>query len=297
MPSTWLGSSRSTPRRASRSRRFTRRTSPATPGSTGPSPLLIDFIKTYLGPTFAQRSLTAEIWCGTMSKDPDDTNIAKATAIDPAALQYVKGFGVQWNLQAAVATLAHKGPVLQTEHRCGNYNFASPYWDQSRYNANKPQNDHLYGEESWQLIRDWIVSGVNAYSAWNMVLDTIGKSLDAWPQNALLVGGPLGEEADRDAGLLRLPALLPVHRRRRDAHRDQRQQRRARLQEPRRQHRRARSTTTAARRRRRPSASAAPSRRLCTGSPSPPTAGTRSAFRRDEPRPLPADTSWSRRIR
>jgi glucosylceramidase len=148
---------------------------------------LIAFMKTYLGPTFAQRNLTAEIWCGTMSKDPDDTNIAKAVAMDPAALQYVKGFGVQWNLQAAVATLAQKGPVMQTEHRCGNYNFASPYWDQSRYSASMPQNDHLYGEESWQLIRDWIVSGVNSYSAWNMVLDTVGKSLDGWPQNALLV--------------------------------------------------------------------------------------------------------------
>ena len=84
---------------------------------------LIDFMKTYLGPTFAQRNLTTEIWCGTMSKDPDDTNIAKATAMDAAALKYVKGFGVQWNLQAAVATLAQKGPVMQTEHRCGNYNF------------------------------------------------------------------------------------------------------------------------------------------------------------------------------
>ncbi len=28
---------------------------------------------------------------------------------------------------------------------------------------------------------------MNAYSAWNMVLDTIGKSLSGWPQNALLV--------------------------------------------------------------------------------------------------------------
>jgi glucosylceramidase len=148
---------------------------------------LIDFMKTYLGPTLAQRNLNAEVWCGTMSKDPDDTNIAKATAMDSAALQYVKGFGVQWNLQAAVAGLAQKGPVMQTEHRCGNYNFASPYWDQSRYSASMPQNDHLYGEESWQLIRDWIVSGVNSYSAWNMVLDTVGKSLDNWPQNALLV--------------------------------------------------------------------------------------------------------------
>src|SRR5678815_5965220 len=107
--------------------------------------------------------------------------------MDSAALQYVKGFGVQWNLQAAVPTLAAKGPVMQTEHRCGNYNFDSPYWDKSRYDAKKPQNDHLYGEESWQLIRDWIVSGVNSYSAWNMVLDTVEKSLDNSPQNALLV--------------------------------------------------------------------------------------------------------------
>jgi glucosylceramidase len=149
--------------------------------------LFVTFIKTYLGPTLAQRNLNTQIWCGTMSKDPDDTNIAKAVAADPAALAYTKGFGVQWNLQAAVATLAQKGPVMQTEHKCGNYNFSTPYWDQSRYNANMPQNDHLYGEESWQLIRDWIVAGVNSYSAWNMVLDTVGKSLDNWPQNALLV--------------------------------------------------------------------------------------------------------------
>jgi glucosylceramidase len=147
---------------------------------------LIDFMKTYLGPTLAQRNLTAEVWCGTMSKDPDDTNIAKAVAMDADAMKYVKGFGVQWNLQAAVAGLAQKAPVWQTEHKCGNYNFSTPYWDQSRYDSKKPQNDHLYGEESWQLIRDWIVAGVNAYSAWNMVLDTVGMSLDNWPQNALL---------------------------------------------------------------------------------------------------------------
>ena len=147
----------------------------------------ITFMKTYLGPTLAQRNLTTQLWCGAMSKDPDDTNIALAASNDSAAMQYIKGFGVQWNLQAAVNTLRAKAPVMQTEHRCGNYNFASTYWDQTRYSASKPQNDHLYGEESWQLIRDWIVSGVNSYNAWNMVLDTIGMSLDKWPQNALLV--------------------------------------------------------------------------------------------------------------
>jgi glucosylceramidase len=76
---------------------------------------------------------------------------------------------------------------MQTEHKCGNYNFDTAYWSKSQYNPNMPQNDHAYGEESWQLIRDWIVSGVNSYSAWNMVLDTVGKSLGNWPQNALLV--------------------------------------------------------------------------------------------------------------
>ena len=148
---------------------------------------LIAFIKTYLGPTFAQRNITAEIWCGTMSKDPDDTNIALATASDADAMKYVKGFGVQWNPLAAVPTLAAKGAVMQTEHRCGNYNFTTEYWNQSSYNANQAQNDYTYGQESWQLIRDWMVAGVNSYSAWNMVLDTVGKSLDGWPQDSLLV--------------------------------------------------------------------------------------------------------------
>jgi glucosylceramidase len=149
--------------------------------------LFVSYVKTYMGPTFAERSVPAEIWCGTMSKDPDDTNIALATAEDADAMKIVKGFGVQWNPLAAVATLSKKATVMQTEHRCGNYTFDSPYWDKSRYSSSKAQNDHLYGEESWQLIRDWIVAGVNSYSAWNMVLDTVGKSLDGWPQNAPLV--------------------------------------------------------------------------------------------------------------
>jgi len=165
----------------------------------------IGFLKNNLGPTFAQRNLTTEIWCGTMSKDPDDTNIAKATAMDSAALQYVKGFGVQWNLMAAVPTLAQTRTVMQTEHRCGNYNFDASYWDKARYSSTMAQNDHLYGEESWQLIRDWTVAGVNSYSAWNMVLDTIGKSLGNWPQNALLT-------VDRSAKKLNITAAYYAFR-------------------------------------------------------------------------------------
>jgi hypothetical protein len=50
-------------------------------------------------------------------------------------------------------------------------------------------NNHAYGEESWDLITDWLEAGVNICTAWNMVLDTEGVNLDetrSWPQNALL---------------------------------------------------------------------------------------------------------------
>lgn len=148
--------------------------------------LFVKFIKNYLGPEFKNRNLKTEIWCGTMSH-PNDSNIAIACMKDEEAMKYIVGFGLQWNLEAVVPTLSKKGRVWQTEHRCGNYDFEAKYWERKRYSSQKPQNDHRYGEESWLLIRDWVAAGVNAYNAWNMVLDTYGKSLSNWPQNSLLV--------------------------------------------------------------------------------------------------------------
>lgn len=155
----------------------------------------IAFIRDYLGPKFQKDSISAEIWGGTMSA-PSDGDIAKALAADTKAMQYVKGFGVQWNTFDTVNAVASKGPVLQTEHRCGNYSFnaSNPTgdftWNSSQYDASKPQNDYAYGVESWKFIRDWIKAGVNGYSAWNMVLDTLGannSTTKTWHQNALLV--------------------------------------------------------------------------------------------------------------
>src|SRR6185436_7463915 len=74
-------------------------------------------------------------------------------------------------------------PIWQTEHVCGNYPWATPF------DATMAPNDHAYAVESWGVIRDWIRAGVTAYSAWNMVLDTVGVGIDTtrvWPQNALL---------------------------------------------------------------------------------------------------------------
>lgn len=166
------------------------------PGYVNPYPscawtgdLYIKFIRDYLGPLFEKDKVPAEIWCGTMSA-PGDGTIATNLANDSKAMAYVKGFGLQWNTKSNVSALKSKNvPIMQSEHKCGNYDFETDYWSKSSYNASKPQNDYAYGIESWKNIKDWIVAGVNSYSAWNMVLDTSGANLNAskpWHQNALL---------------------------------------------------------------------------------------------------------------
>jgi glucosylceramidase len=149
--------------------------------------LMIRFIRDHLGPTFTSRGVPAHIYLGTMSnadagKDPA---FISALLADPAAAGIVKGFGLQWNMIGSVAGLRSRNlPIVQTEHKCGNY-----YWETATFNRNQAPNDHAYALESWGYIRDWVRAGVTSYSAWNMVLDTAGKSIDAylpWPQNALL---------------------------------------------------------------------------------------------------------------
>ena len=163
--------------------------SPPYPSCGWTGALYIKFIRDFLGPKFAKDNVPAQIWCGTMSNQTDGT-IATNLANDAKAMSYVKGFGLQWNTADAIPALKAKNqPIMQTEHRCGNYSgFSSPHAT-STYDPNKPQNDYAYGVESWGLIKDWIVAGVNSYSAWNMVLDTLGTNLNTtkpWHQNALL---------------------------------------------------------------------------------------------------------------
>ena len=135
------------------------------------------FIKTYMGPTFTQRGVTAQIWMGTLSNDSVDPGIAQAVMADAGAKTYVKGFGMQWATNGRVGSFIsmYGLPVWQSEHKCGNYP-----WE-GGYNATRAPNDHAYGEESWGYLKDWIGRGVTAYSAWNMVLDTVGKNLDMVP--------------------------------------------------------------------------------------------------------------------
>ena len=166
----------------------------------------IKFIRDVLGPKFQTDLPNVAIWGGTFSSSSDGT-MATNLASDTAAMAFVKGFGLQWNTMNKVGSLTSKGPIMMTEHRCGNYNFAVDNktggsgdfsWDpNTQYSSTAPQNDYAYGVETWKWIRDWVKAGVNSYSAWNMVLDTSGVNLNKttpWHQNALLVVDRAGKK-------------------------------------------------------------------------------------------------------
>lgn len=166
--------------------------------------LLRDFIGRHLGPTLVAQGVAADIWLGTMSAPGDTQHVAVAMA-DADASRFIHGIGLQWNTRESVPGFAaiYGLPIMQTEHRCGNYP-----WAKAKFNALQAPNDHAYAEESWRDISQWIRAGVNAYSAWNMVLDGVGRNMDdkrPWPQNALLV-------VDRAARTLRATPAYYVFR-------------------------------------------------------------------------------------
>jgi glucosylceramidase len=145
---------------------------------------LTDFVANYMGPTFADMVPDTEIWFGTMS-NPDSNSRVTTAMGDATARGYIKGIGLQWGMDQYASGYAQNYgiPIHQTEHQCGNYP-----WDGG--NTSMAPNDFAYGEESWGLLTKWIKANVNSYAAWNMVLDTAGRSLDTvrpWAQNALLV--------------------------------------------------------------------------------------------------------------
>jgi glucosylceramidase len=125
---------------------------------------------------------------GTMSNGNAGADPAIVTAVmgNATAKSYITVLGYQWNLEGSVSSdksTYSPVPIWQTEHKAGNYPWATPF------NTTMAPNDFAYGVESWGLIRQWINAGVTSYSAWNMVLDTVGLGIDTnrhWPQDALL---------------------------------------------------------------------------------------------------------------
>jgi glucosylceramidase len=165
------------------------------------------FIAQYLGPGFAAQNVSAQIFLGTMSCQSScatgdsntDADILNAVTADSAAMKYVKGFGMQWNVNGDAPGLAkYNLPIWQTEHRCGNYSWGGENTvvnvgsapTNITYNSATAQNDFNYALESFGNIGQWLQDGATTYSAWNMVLDPVGMSMDNWPQNALLTVDP-----------------------------------------------------------------------------------------------------------
>lgn len=162
---------------------------------TSANAFLGTFVEQQLAPAFQEAGLTASIWYGTLS---NDNMFAQYWGnLSASGRQLVKGVGLQWGTSGRIGTIRNDAPnliIMQSEHQCGNY----PWGSSSGYvthkatqsaNENAP-NDYNYGRESWDLIKKWIEGGVHIYSAWNMVLDQSGKSLDdnrIWHQNAPLV--------------------------------------------------------------------------------------------------------------
>lgn len=169
---------------------------PSCSWASGSGYLYNEYIKNNLVPTFEAEGITAEIWLGTLSNKDDDDALGQEVMNDPDAKALVKGVGLQWGMSERLASYVDRGLlVYQTEHQCGNYPWlssqATSAMDANATNflASGAPNNFAYAEESWQLLRDWILGGVNAYMAWNMVLDDKGFNLDEkrrWPQNALI---------------------------------------------------------------------------------------------------------------
>lgn len=175
---------------------------------------LSTFVANYLIPAIEEKVPETEIWFGTLSNDKfaaDYWNGAKSKAA-----QKIKAIGLQWNNVSLAQTVSSAGGylVVQSEHQCGNYPWKSTTnsvesANRDNFLASMAPNNHAYGEESWDLIKNWIATGnVNVYSAWNMVLDTKGFNLDEkrkWPQNALLA-------VDVDAKTLKITPAYYVFR-------------------------------------------------------------------------------------
>lgn len=161
------------------------------------------YVREFLGPLFADRLPDREIWVGTMS-NTTDKSIVDAVMTDSEAAAFITGIGVQWGQDQFVPgyVSSYHVPVMQTEHRCGNFP------NQQQTNIDHAPNDDAYARESWGYIAHYIRQGASAYMAWNMVLDTTGRNLDTvrpWAQNALLA-------VDVGAGELKITPTYYVFR-------------------------------------------------------------------------------------
>ena len=145
---------------------------------------LRDFIRDHMGPVFAKEGGPA-IWLGTIN-EPKLEQYIEPTMTDPAAARYVSAIGLQWFALGIAPECARRWPdvmIAQTETECGNN-----HWEPG-YRRDAAPNDWAYGAYTWGKLRGFLAGGASIYNAWNMVLDSKGRSIGSrthWPQNALV---------------------------------------------------------------------------------------------------------------
>lgn len=118
--------------------------------------------------------LGVELFFGTMERP--DTQLFERAYADPNVKSVIKGVGFQWAGRDAVKFLHYTHPELklfQTEQECGD-----------------GKNDWRLARYAWDLMRDYMESGVNVYEYWNMALVKGQASSWGWKQNSLISVDP-----------------------------------------------------------------------------------------------------------
>jgi glucosylceramidase len=144
----------------------------------------VTFIRDHLGPTLRSRSLSTQIFVGTINKpDWDVLSVLK----DPGASPFIAGVGLQWGGLKHVAPVHAAFPnltIMQSETECGNGR------RQPGYNPERAPNDFAHAAHTFRKLRDFISAGASSYMLWNLVLDEYGKNIDSenpWPQNGAII--------------------------------------------------------------------------------------------------------------
>ncbi len=122
----------------------------------------------YLGPQMEH--LGVKLFFGTMERA--NAKLVDSILADPQSSRFVKGVGFQWAGKEAIPVIHKEYPQLtlyQTEQECGN-----------------SKNDLKYCVYAWNLMKQYLGNGANAYIYWNTSLKQGGISTWGWKQNSLV---------------------------------------------------------------------------------------------------------------
>lgn len=132
---------------------------------------LAKFIGYHLGPTFASRGFSTDIFLGTLNDDDKRGGYAywvEPSMTDPQVRAHLDGVGGQWAAAPVIAETHLLHPdvkLMQTEAECGN-----------------KENNWTFAEYQWGLALKWFGAGVSSNIVWNLVLDETGMSTGGWAQ-------------------------------------------------------------------------------------------------------------------